>query len=415
MIRFKNKYLKSGLWVLIEKVTKILTTLAITSILARTVSVEEFGVYSYYLAIFAITTLLVSFGSEQLVIKDSSKGIECTLESFFIIRLISSVITCIFLILFLYLFKLDYYYTLAIALVSICQSFMVMTSYYQGIVNYKGISILSSFSLLISLLIKIFLVAEYQERYLSVVMIFDFLLISFILALFLSKHIKIINNTSSLKLSIVRNFKRSFPLLISALGIVIYSRIDQFMIYKMLGSEQLALYSSVVRIGDVFAFIPAVAINAFIPYYEKKKNEGSDVILKFFKYVVIYAIIVIFIINFFSSTIISILYGDKYMSSTDILRFYSLAIFFSYIGAASNVWLIAHELQKYKTYRILGGCIINVFLNFLWIPSYGIQGAVFATIISQCFASWILNVVSKKTKPLFILQNKAFIIYRWKN
>ncbi|EMK6713549.1 oligosaccharide flippase family protein, partial [Vibrio cholerae] len=216
MIRFKNKYLKSGLWVLIEKVTKILTTLAITSILARTVSVEEFGVYSYYLAIFAITTLLVSFGSEQLVIKDSSKGIECTLESFFIIRLISSVITCIFLILFLYLFKLDYYYTLAIALVSICQSFMVMTSYYQGIVNYKGISILSSFSLLISLLIKIFLVAEYQERYLSVVMIFDFLLISFILALFLSKHIKIINNTSSLKLSIVRNFKRSFPLLISA-------------------------------------------------------------------------------------------------------------------------------------------------------------------------------------------------------
>ena len=42
---------------------------------------------------------------------------------------------------------------------------------------------------------------------------------------------------------------------------------------------------------------------------------------------------------------------------------------------------LSENLQKYSFYRTLAGAIINIILNYLLIPKYGIYGAAFATLI----------------------------------
>ena len=71
---------------------------------------------------------------------------------------------------------------------------------------------------------------------------------------------------------------------------------------------------------------------------------------------------------------------------------------------------LSENLQKYSFYRTLAGAIINIILNYLLIPKYGIYGAAFATLISQAIASYLFNATNKKLKYTFLLQTNALLL-----
>ena len=56
--------------------------------------------------------------------------------------------------------------------------------------------------------------------------------------------------------------------------------------------------------------------------------------------------------------------------------------FKKYYKNTSWQWYIAENLQHIATIRLCVGALINIVLNFLWIESYGVIGAVYATLIS---------------------------------
>ena len=58
------------------------------------------------------------------------------------------------------------------------------------------------------------------------------------------------------------------------------------------------------------------------------------------------------------------------------------SVIFVFLGVASSKWFIAEGLQKYSFYRTLAGAVLNVILNFILIPLYGIYGAAIATLVS---------------------------------
>ncbi|MFZ8830857.1 MAG: oligosaccharide flippase family protein [Thermodesulfobacteriaceae bacterium] len=50
--------------------------------------------------------------------------------------------------------------------------------------------------------------------------------------------------------------KDSWPLLLSSVAISIYNRIDQVMIKNMLGNRKVSLYSTAIKLVEVWHFIP---------------------------------------------------------------------------------------------------------------------------------------------------------------
>ena len=81
------------------------------------------------------------------------------------------------------------------------------------------------------------------------------------------------------------------------------------------------------------------------------------------------------------------------------------------MGIAANLWFIAEGLTQETFKRSMMGAIINILLNFLMIPRYGIFGAAISTVVSQAFASFLLNAINSKTRELFWLQVKNSSLY----
>jgi len=56
--------------------------------------------------------------------------------------------------------------------------------------------------------------------------------------------------------------------------------------------------------------------------------------------------------------------------------------------------------------------IVNIILNFILIPSHGIQGAAIATLISQATAAYLFDMFNRETKKIFFMKTYAIIPFR---
>jgi len=85
---------------------------------------------------------------------------------------------------------------------------------------------------------------------------------------------------------------------------------------------------------------------------------------------------------------------------------------FVFLGVASGKWFVAENLQMLSFWRTFYGMIINVMLNIILIPKYGIQGAAIATIISQSFAAYFSDLINLRTRMQFSMKTKTIFIRR---
>ena len=66
---------------------------------------------------------------------------------------------------------------------------------------------------------------------------------------------------------------------------------------------------------------------------------------------------------------------------------------FSYLGSVRNIWILAEGQQKYLWIVNLSGASLNVLLNYVLIPYYGIMGASFASLVTQIFTNVIIGFI----------------------
>ena len=82
---------------------------------------------------------------------------------------------------------------------------------------------------------------------------------------------------------------------------------------------------------------------------------------------------------------------------------------FVFWGVAAGNMLVLENLNKHNLFKSLQGLGLNIFLNLLLIPKYGINGAAVATLISQFYASYFYYSLFKETRHIFFLQTKSIL------
>lgn len=208
--------------------------------------------------------------------------------------------------------------------------------------------------------------------------------------------------------------KESWPLIISSAVIAVYTRIDQVMLKYMLDEAAVGIYAVAVRISEATGFLPAVLITSFFPAVVFAKKQGTKkykkAIGKFFSLIIYSGLILAVIVSLCSSWFVPLFFGSEYNESSQVLTIHMWGMFFSFLGAACTQWLVLESLTQYRIYRTLAGVLINIILNFLLIPDYGVIGAAYATLISQIVASYAGNLLSSKTRPVFLMLNKSLFL-----
>jgi len=192
----------------------------------------------------------------------------------------------------------------------------------------------------------------------------------------------------------------SWPLIISAIGITVYMRIDQIMIKEMLDEKSVGLYSAAVRLSEIWYFVPMIIISSLFPAIINAKKISQEFyhkrLQRLYTMMVWMAIGIALPITFYSNWIITFLYGAAYIEAGKVLMIHIWTSVFVFLGVAFSQYLLTENLTKISLYRTVSGAFINILLNLIWIPKYGIIGAATATLISQFATNYIFDIFNKQ-------------------
>lgn len=393
---------------------------------ARYLGPENFGLFSYAQSFVGLFAVIATLGLDSIVIrelvKDESKR-DILLGTAFRLKLIGALLVLIFLAVAIKSSHQDALTTLlvfVIASATVFQSFKVIDFYFQSKVLSKYIVYVNIVSLFISSLVKVALILnEAPLIHFAYTILFD----SFVLAcgfLYVYRYNKFFTNRWQFDAKIALSLlKDSWPLILSGIVISIYMKIDQIMIKEMLNAEAVGQYAAAVRLSEAWYFIPAVIAGSLFPAIVNAKKISEELyyarLQKLYDLMVWLAIAIALPMTFFSDWLVEILYGATYNQAGNVLMIHIWAGVFVFLGVASGKWFVNENLQMLSFKRTFYGMIVNIILNVLLIPKYGISGAAVATLISQCVAAYIWDLFNIRTRVMFLMKTKSFIPIRvWK-
>ena len=402
------KYFSNSAWLMGEKVLRIFSELFIGIYIARILGPEKFGIYSYVIALITFLYTISKLGMDNIIIRNTvnepSKGVTLISTSFFI-RLISSSLLITLLVLGIsFIPGIDNSkYIILTSLVVIFQSFDVISLFFHAKVKGKIISICLTLQLVISSILKVIaIVKDPQLHWFLIIYFFEKLILSiFYFCAFYKYH----GNHIFKKFNFVTAqniLTKSWPLLLSGIAIVVYMRLDQIMIKSMLGDSKVGIYSAGIKIAESWFFIPMILTSSVFPAILNAKKRSIELYknrlqsLYDFLFLLSFSIAVIF--SFFSEEIIMLFFGDDYIGSSKILSLSIWSGIFVSWGIARGKWMLAEDLQRYSPIYVISGALVNVILNLILIPIYGIIGASVATVFAQATVAIIAPFFVKQTR-----------------
>jgi O-antigen/teichoic acid export membrane protein len=201
---------------------------------------------------------------------------------------------------------------------------------------------------------------------------------------------------------------QSYPFAVLAFLMVLYSQIDRTMVFKMTpdGEHQVGLYAMAYRMLDAFnqvAFLFATILLPVFTGHIHKKEPLTATVRVFSRLLLIPGLLLVLISWFYRDNIMILLY--KNLATTYLGEIFGyLMISFLALSAVYiyGTLLTANGNLKFLNYTAAGGLIINVIINLILIPQYGVLGAVIATLITQFAVS---GLQFWKAQVLFKLNN----------
>lgn len=213
----------------------------------------------------------------------------------------------------------------------------------------------------------------------AVELITFFILITFIL----NKGVKIVKPEFSCLLPLL---KFSVPLLIAFLGYWIIQSSDRYLIKYFLDISNVGIYSLSYSIGLVLTLFWGAFDTVLLPdlaalYDKEKKKELEMRFSRVLKYGVAFSIPAMVGLFVLAEPIIKILSNQEFLAGSKVLMIVTIGIFFSGIFVRFTDLLNVLKKVKVLSSMWLAMAILNIGLNFWFIPKFGIMGAAYSTLI----------------------------------
>ena len=418
ILKFKSKasypVIRNIFWLSFDKVFKLLIGLFVGIWVARYLGPSQLGELNYVLAIITILVTIVNLGMDGFLIKEIIEHPTQKndyLGTSFIMRLLLIPLVLATVVLYFYQIGLSSNYFSLLGFLSL---YVIITPFdlidldFQSRLQSKKTVVAKNIAYILGAIAKIYLIIHNKSLiWFAASMGIETILSYIFLTIFYQANNNILHWTFN-KLLIKDLLKIGWPFILSNLAVILYMRIDQVMIGYIIGEKELGLFSSVVKISDIFIFIPMAVASSYLPSLIAAKKEGERQFLEsiqfFTNWMMRMSLLIALLISLFSSFIIEMLYGSEYASAGSILLIHIWSLIPIFLGVAGGQYLVIENLQKYNLIKTTLGLGSNVLLNLILIPRYGATGAATATIISYLISAILSNLIFKKTKMLFTIQ-----------
>lgn len=215
---------------------------------------------------------------------------------------------------------------------------------------------------------------------------------------------------------IVKIIDESKYLWFSFVSFLIYTQTDRLMINHYLGVEEVGVYTIGMQLSNILAILIGPIQNSLFPKFLELYRNDYQKYYNFYK--LTNTIITQFYLIITLISIIVVKYTFKYVYSSQYdgaILIYSILAFSVFIkanGSLQTSHMTIKNITKKSFYKTLVSLILNIILNILLIPKYGINGAAIATLITQFIALFLINFFIKEYQEQAIIQLKSLnLIY----
>lgn len=215
---------------------------------------------------------------------------------------------------------------------------------------------------------------------------------------------------------IVKIIDESKYLWFSFVSFLIYTQTDRLMINHYLGVEEVGVYTIGMQLSNILAILIGPIQNSLFPKFLELYRNDYQKYYNFYK--LTNTIITQFYLIITLISIIVVKYTFKYVYSSQYdgaILIYSILAFSVFIkanGSLQTSHMTIKNITKKSFYKTLVSLILNIILNILLIPKYGINGAAIATLITQFIALFLIDFFIKEYQEQAIIQLKSLnLIY----
>ncbi len=399
-----RKYAINTSWILIEKLSRILSGILVGILVARYLGPEQFGMISYALNVVAIFAVFSTLGLDSIVIREliTRKNLQHSiLGTAFGLRLIGAIFVVVGATYYSSL-RDDNQNTYIVFLVStsvVLQAFTVIDFYFQSAVLGKFTAINQVITLCISSVVKIvFIFIHAPVAYFAAMVFVEALLTAINQILFYHNHNQRIRlwRFSSDEAKILLG--HAWPIVFSGFVMVIYQKMDQILIKRWLNMNLLGNYAAAVRISEASFFIPIAICSAIFPGII---NIRDNKVLQEKRLIQLYSLMIwsAFFISLggllLGDWVIPLLYKEKYYLASPVFKIHIWCTIPVFYGTAWAMWLLSENKQHYLIVLQIILLSVSLISNTQLIPMFGINGAAYALVITQFSSLAILLSIYK--------------------
>ncbi|MCQ4230887.1 flippase [Pseudomonas stutzeri] len=410
-------------WLFLDNLLKLIVGLFVVIFLARYLGPEGFGLYNYVSAFVAIFAPFATLGLYSVVVRDlvNRKDHDKIITNAAIIMLIGAVISylaMVFLIGVMRPGEADVkIITSLLGLTLLFKTSFIMRFWFEAeIVSKYAVYVESSVFLVAGLVKLIFIYLKLPLICFVIVLLFEsiFVFFGYCLAFRIArgKRLEWSFDWGEIKYLL----HQSWPLIISGAAWILYTKIDQIMIGQMIGDQAVGVYAAASKLSEVAVMVPTIIALSIVPVIMKSKENSLDAYRKQFQQlydcIVFVTVSMALCVTLLSDEIVSILYGAEYKAAASILTIQFWVVIFIGLAIVSGRFFVNEGMQRITMQRHIIGLVLNFLLNFYFIPSFGIEGAAYASLASMFFANYFYDLLVKETREVFYQKTKA-LVFVW--
>lgn len=413
-----NRVIKNASWIIICRIVQAILALIISMVTARYLGPSNYGLMNYAMSVVAFVLPLMRLGLSSIMVQEfvSEPDKEGdTLGTSLVLSFCSALVCIVGVNAFVNIANAGEGDTIIVcALYSsilIFQVFELINYWFQAKLQAKYSSIIALVAYGVVSVYKIYLLVTQKSIYwFSVANTLDYLIIAIGLVCIYKKR-------CNQKLSF--NWARGKRLLsiskyyiISDLMVVVFAQTDRIMLKAMINNAATGYYSAAITCAGMTQFVFAAIIDSMRPtIFEGKKNSEDAYRLnlaRLFSIIIYLSLIQSIVMTILAPIIIRILYGVEYGASVSALQIVVWYTTFSYLGSARNIWILAEGKQEHLWKINLFGALANVVLNAVLIPIIGVNGAAFASLITQFLTNVVTGYIFPPIRDVNCILMKGF-------
>jgi len=180
--------------------------------------------------------------------------------------------------------------------------------------------------------------------------------------------------------------KFNVPLMPHYLSTYILSQSDRIMIQKLRNLSEAGIYGVAYSLGMVMKIVTDGINISIVPWmYRKLEDKEYDEVAKVVHSLTMLVMLLCILFIIFAPDLIGLLAGAKYQRAVDVILPIAASIFYIFVfGILGNIQIF-YDANKFTMYVSIIGAVMNIILNYLFIPRYGFVAAGYTTLVCYMF------------------------------